>query len=286
MNRALRPLARVTVTAEAIAAGDLERRANLDASVDEVSRLGRAFDTMVDRLHRALQNATASEERMRQFLADASHELRTPLTVLCGTADLLRHRELERQDADAAHLAIYEEAARMARLVDDLLQLSRIDAGQPLRRQPITVAAFLEDFAARYAPAWPDRSLEVDRSNLNGTQVHADPEALTRVLTNLVDNAARYSVPGGPIRIRGWARDHTVGILVADDGPGLSAEDAERAFERFYRGSRSRTRKTGGSGLGLAIVQALIRESRGEVKLDSAPERGTTVTITLPALGS
>ncbi|HEX8917193.1 MAG TPA: HAMP domain-containing sensor histidine kinase [Chloroflexota bacterium] len=285
MNRALRPLTRVTAAAEAIASGDLDRRANLSPSMDEVGRLGNAFDIMVDRLHEALSSATASEERMRQFLADASHELRTPLTVLCGTTEILRQHNLDRLETDTAHQAINQEATRMARLVDDLLRLSRLDAGQVLDPRPLTVSAFLEEFVARYAPAWPQRSLEVDRSNLNGTQVHVDPEALTKVLTNLVENAARYSAPGGPIRIQGTAVEQLVTITVADEGPGLSSDDAERVFERFYRGSKSRSRQSGGSGLGLSIVQALVRQSQGEVRLDTGPDRGTSVTITLPKQG-
>lgn len=172
----------------------------------------------------------------------------------------------------------------MARLVDDLVHLSRIDAGQTLHPRALTVSTFLEDFVARYAAAWPQRSLETHHCNLNGAQVQVDPEALTRVLTNLVDNAARYSTPGGAIRIRGEAGDQTVSIAVADEGPGLSPEDAKRMFERFCRGGKSRGHQSGGSGLGLAIVQALVRQSAGEVQLDSGPDRGTTVAITFPRL--
>jgi signal transduction histidine kinase len=283
MNRALRPLTRVTDAAEAIAAGELERRANLSRSGDEVGRLGNAFDAMVDQLHEALSSATTSEERMRRFLADASHELRTPLTVLCGTSEILRRQDLDRTETDSALLAINQEATRMARLVDDLLQLTRLDASQSLYPRPVTVSAFLEDFVTRYAPAWPERAIQVDRSNLNGTRIHMDPEALTRVLTNLVDNAAHYSAPEGPILVRGAAGEQAVRITVADEGPGLSAEDAGRVFERFYRGSKSRDRKSGGSGLGLSIVQILVQQSQGEVQLDTGPDRGTSVTVTLPA---
>lgn len=283
MNHALRPLGRVTATAEAIAAGDLEKRANLVDPVDEVGRLGRAFDTMVDRLQEALASATASEERMRQFLADASHELRTPVTVLRGTSEvLLRHLDLEQGEIDAALLATNQEATRITRLVDDLLRLSRLDAGQTLNPHPVALSPFLEAFVQRYAAAWPERSLELERSSLDGAQVQVDPEALTRVLTNLVDNAARYSAPGGPIRIRGVAAEHAVSIAVQDEGPGLSPEDAARVFERFYRGSKSRNRQSGGSGLGLAIVRALVQQSQGEIRLDTGPDRGTTVAITLP----
>jgi len=285
INRSLRPLRRVTSTAEAIAAGDLEQRASLSPSIDEIGRLGKAFDTMVDRLQTALATATASEERMRQFLADASHELRTPLTVLRGTSQILmRHKNLEPEEGDAALSAIHDEAIRLSRLVDDLLTLSKLDAGQPLDPRPVVISRFLEEFVERYASAWPARTIGVDRRELDGAEANVDPEALRRMLTNVIDNAARYSTAGKPITIEGGLDAGTVSILVRDEGPGLSPEDAERLFERFYRGNKSRSRLTGGTGLGLAIVHALVQQSRGEIHLDTGPDRGTTVAITLPRL--
>jgi two-component system OmpR family sensor kinase len=285
INRALRPLHRVTATAEAIAAGDLEQRAKLAPSADEVGRLGRAFDTMVDRLQAALSASTDSEERMRRFLADASHELRTPLTVLRGTSQLLqRHDKLDPEETTATLKAIQDEAERMSRLVDDLLTLSKVDAGVPLDPHPVTIRRFLEDFVQRYASAWPARSLEMQTSSLNGTQASIDPEALRRVITNLVENAARYSTAGEPITIEGEAGLDTVSIRVKDAGPGFVEEDAKHVFERFYRGNKSRARANGGSGLGLSIVQALVQQSHGEIQIDTGPDRGTTVAITLPRL--
>ena len=245
--------------------------------------LGPDGNPSIERLQEALSSATASEERMRQFVADASHELRTPLTVLRGTSQMLiRQRGLDQPEVDAALAAINNEATRLSRLLDDLLSLSRLDAGQPLDPHPVALSRFLEKFIARYAPAWPERTIEVDRSSLNGARVHVDPEALTRVLINLVDNAARYSTAGKPILIRGEAVGSTVSIHVQDRGPGLNPEDARRVFERFYRGSKSRSRLSGGSGLGLAIVRALVHQSRGEIHIDTSPDRGTTVAITLP----
>jgi two-component system OmpR family sensor kinase len=285
INRALGPLQHVTQTAEAIAAGDLARRANLAPSVDEVGRLGGAFDTMVDRLQDALATATGSEERMRQFLADASHELRTPLTVLRGTSQiLLRQKDLQPGEFDAALAAIHDESIRLSRLVDDLLTLSRLDAGQPLDPNPVAISPFLAEFVGRYASAWPSRLITVEAAELDGTRAHVDPEALRRILTNVVDNAARYSTPGRPIVIAGVSAANSVSITVRDEGPGLSPEDAKRIFERFYRGNKSRSRLSGGAGLGLAIVHALVEKSQGEIRIDTSPDRGTTVAIMLPLL--
>jgi signal transduction histidine kinase len=299
INRALRPLRRIAGTATAIAGGDLQQRANLTHSPDEIGRLGSAFDAMVDRLQAALMAAHESEERMREFLADASHELRTPLTVLRGMSEVLL-RQGPRTGAQHDGLRdLHEEAVRLSRLVDDLLTLTRLDAGQGLNPEPVPLAPFLTQFAERYGSAWPNRHIDLDISPIDGAAAYVDPDALRRIVTNLVDNAARYSTAGTPIIIGAGSpparrfqaasgraeRDGVVTVAVSDRGPGLSAEDAARVFERFYRGARSRSRQSGGTGLGLAIVQALAEESGGNVAIDTAPDRGTTVTITLPRAG-
>jgi two-component system, OmpR family, sensor kinase len=282
INRALRPLRRVADTAAAIAAGDLGQRANLARSPDEIGRMGAAFDTMVDRLQDALTEANESEERMRRFLADASHELRTPMTVLRGTSEvLLRHRAGD-PELVAALKAMNEDAVRLSKLVDDLLTLTRLDAGQPLNPEAIPVRSFLEDFADRYSIAWPERQISLDLEGFDGASAYVDPEVLRRMVTNLVDNAARYSRPGGPITLGGTANPQGVIVAVHDEGPGLTPEDATRVFERFYRSARSRSRNTGGTGLGLSIVQALAKQSGGSVDLETRRGQGTTFSVTLP----
>jgi two-component system OmpR family sensor kinase len=285
INRALRPLRRVAATAEAIAGGDLEKRANVEKSPDEIGRLGTAFDSMVDRLQAALSAATTSEERMRQFLADASHELRTPLTVLRGSSQVLLRRGAGlRPEFDAA-LQMHEEAVLLSRLVDDLLTLSRLDSGQPLDPQPVEIRDFLHEFVDRYSNIWQGRTVALEAS-IDGTVAYVDPEALRRVLTNLVDNAAKYSTPAGRIEIAARVQDTTVTIAVSDEGPGLAPKDAERIFERFYRVSKSRSRQRGGTGLGLSIVHALVQQSGGHTAIETGADRGTTVTVTLPRLSN
>jgi two-component system OmpR family sensor kinase len=283
---ALRPLRQMTATAEAIAAGDLHRRSNV-RSHDEVGRLGSAFDRMIGRLEEAFSRVTDSEERMRRFLADASHELRTPLTALRGTSQvLLRQSNPSGAEVDAAVRGIHQETVRLSDLVDDLLTLNRLDTDESLQPEEISLLAFMNDFADRYGEAWPTRTVDFDRDNFDGARVWVDPEALRRMLLNIVDNAAKYGSESSPIRVTAVAGPETTTIQVRDDGPGLSAEDREHAFDRFYRGSESRSRRTGGSGLGLAIVQALARRSAGSVSLDTTPGRGTTVSITLPSKAS
>jgi two-component system, OmpR family, sensor kinase len=283
---ALRPLRSVTMTAEEIAAGDLHRRTNIRTR-DEVGRLGSAFDRMIGRLEEAFSRVTQSEQRMRRFLADASHELRTPLTALRGTSQvLLRHSDEDRPEVTAAIRDIHHEAVRLSNLVDDLLTLNRMDAEEPLQPEEISLPAFMNDFGDRYSGAWPNRKVDFSREAFERVRVWADPEALRRMLLNVVDNAAKHSSAPSPITVTAEANAETVAIEVRDEGPGLSAEDRKHVFDRFYRGSESRSRRTGGSGLGLAIVQALAQRSAGSVSLDSAPDRGTTVTIVLPTTGT
>lgn len=284
INTALRPLKRVTQTAERIAAGDLEARTELKRSPDEVGRLGEAFDRMVDRLQSALQTAAASEERMRRFLADASHELRTPATVLRGSSQvLLRHAGGTSPQTVGALQDMHEEAVRLSALIEDLLTLSRLDEGQMPEPQPVPVRSFVEDFLDRYGSLWPERAITVDDSGLNGATASINPETLRRIITNLVDNAARYSRTSGSIRIGGSHGDARVSVSIADEGPGLPPDEAAHMFDRFYRANKSRSRGSGGTGLGLAIVHDLVEGSGGTIRIDTAPDRGTTVTVELPA---
>jgi signal transduction histidine kinase len=279
---ALAPLRRVTTTAEEIAAGDLGRRTDV-RSRDEVGRLASAFDRMIDRLEEAFSRVTESEQQMRRFLADASHELRTPLTALRGTSQvLLRAPDPGAPEVAAAIEGIHQEAVRLSNLVNDLLTLTRLDAEESLHPEEIPLAAFVDDFRDRYAGAWPARTVDFDRDAFDGARVWADPDAVRRMLLNVVDNAAKYSEPDTPIVVTADAGPEEVTIHVQDRGPGLTPEERERAFDRFYRGGDGRSRRPRGSGLGLAIVQALAQRSGGSVSLETAPGRGTIVAITLP----
>jgi signal transduction histidine kinase len=145
----------------------------------------------------------------------------------------------------------------------------------------VQVRAFLEQLTERYSSAWPNRRIDLDLEGLDGAQAYVDPDALRRIVTNLIDNAARYSTPGKPITLGGVALQDGVTVSIGDEGPGLSPEDAAHVFERFYRGARSRS-PGGGTGLGLAIVQALVEQSGGTVHIDTEPGRGTTVSVDLP----
>jgi len=259
-RRALRPLTRLTAGAEEIArTGDPGRRLPAGGADDEVGRLAGTLNAMLAALERA-------RERERRFVGDASHELRTPLTALRGNAAYVA-----RHGADPAVLADIEaDAERLAALLDDLLALAREDAAMPAAdAEPVDLAALAREVAA----AHPTASVQAPSEPV---LVRGDRAALARALGNLVENAERHGPPGGPIVVAAALADGRARLAVSDAGAGLSEEQAEQAFARFWRGPEA---PPGGTGLGLAIVQATAARHGGR-----ASARGATFAIELPAL--
>jgi two-component system OmpR family sensor kinase len=278
----VRPVRRMTESASAIAAGDLSRRVPEGASGTEAAELGVALNQMLGRIEEAFDERTETEARLRRFLADASHELRTPVATIRGYAELYRAGAL-RADAELsdAMRRTEQEAVRMGDLIDDLLHLARLDQGRPLEPTPVDLATLVADAALDTQALAPDRTVTTD--SVDHAVVRGDESRLRQVVTNLVGNALVHA-PGSPIHLGLHRQDGHAVFEVGDEGPGMTAADAGRAFERFYRADASRQRHRGGSGLGLAIVEATIRAHGGTVDLDTAPGRGTTVRVTLPLL--
>ena len=282
----LRPLDRVADTAEAIAGGDLQRRLQLPEGRNEVARLGTAFDNMVGRL-------VATLEAQRRFVADASHELRTPLTSLKGLAEILMigaHGNDSRVIEQSAG-AINGELERLIRLVTDLLTLSRLDSAgdntvPPARRTLMDVCATLQAVATQMEPLAEARGIDFSCRCAGSMWISGDPGQLKQVLLNLLDNALRYTPPGGQITLGGTRDAATARIEVRDTGAGIAAQDLPHIFERFYRGDTSRSRATGNSGLGLSIARTIIEAHSGKINVESTPGSGTCFTITLPLEGS
>jgi two-component system OmpR family sensor kinase len=213
-------------------------------------------------------------------VADASHELRTPVATIRGYAELYRTGALGAEDElDDAMRRTEEEALRMGALVDDLLQLARLDQGRPLERAPVDLGQLAEDAVQDARAVEPDRAIVATAPE--PVTVLGDRARLHQVVANLLANA-RVHAPGAPIEVRVHRDADRAVIEVHDDGPGMSEADAARAFERFYRADASRSRHHGGSGLGLAIVDATMRAHGGTAAIDSAPGRGTTVRLELP----
>ena len=277
----VRPVKRMTQTAAAIADGDLSQRVPDVVPGTEAGELGEALNTMLGRIEEAFAERGRSEARLRQFVADASHELRTPVTTIRGYAELYRTGGLRGPgELDSALRRTEAEAVRMGSLVEDLLLLARLDQGRPLQREPVDLDVLARDAARDAAAVDPEHP--VSAVTAGGVVVPGDADRLRQVVTNLVGNARVHTPPGTAVEVR-TCREGERGVLeVADAGPGMPPEVAERAFERFYRADPARSRHQGGTGLGLAIVRATVEAHGGTVSLRTAPGRGTTVRVELP----
>jgi two-component system OmpR family sensor kinase len=299
VRTSLRPLVDIERAAAVIAAGDLTRRVPVWDRRTEVGRLGYTFNTMIEHIEHAFADRTEaaaqarasqaaalrSEERMRQFIADASHELRTPLTSIRGFAELYRQGAFADPEA-AARLVrrIEDEAQRMGLLVEDLLLLARLDQQRPMAREPVDLSVLAADAVESARVIEPSRV--VDLSLAGGPLlVTGDEYRLRQVIGNLVDNALKHTPPEATVAVRLGRRPGRALIEVSDNGPGLSPEQARRVFERFYRADPARSRRDSapGTGLGLAIVAAIVAAHGGTVEVDTEPGVGATFRVALPA---
>lgn len=281
----IRPVKEMTESASRIADGRLDERVPEAAPGTEPGDLAIALNRMLAHIGDAMDERAASEDRLRQFVADASHELRTPVTTIRGYAELYRHGGLADEPAVAdAMRRTEQEATRMARLVDDLLTLAKLDQERPLDLTGVdltTVAADAVDDARVVAPA---RRIDLRVSD-GPTTVLADEDRIRQVVANVVGNALAHTDDEAPVEVAVQPGPGTVAIVVHDRGDGMAPEVADRATERFYRADAARSRHRGGSGLGLSIVAATVHAHGGTIGIDSAPGEGTTVTLTLPAEG-
>ena len=282
IRRGLRPVDRMVETAAAIAAGDLSRRVPDADPETELGRLGTALNEMLGQIETGIQERAAGEAKLRRFVADAAHELRTPLTSLRGYAELYRQGALLTSEAVGNAMGrIESEGARMARLVDDLLLLARTDQGRPLEKDPVDLVRLAREAACDFAAADPGRPLT---SDLEGSAVVVgDPIRLRQAIDNLLANVRAHTPSGTPARVSVQRNGRWAEVTVADQGPGIPAQDQPRVFERFWRGDPARGRTSaGGAGLGLSIVDALVRAHGGTVAVNSATGQGTAFTLRLP----
>jgi two-component system, OmpR family, sensor kinase len=271
----LRPIRQMTSAADAITAGELDRRVENLPPHTEVERLGTAFNLMLD-------ERQASEDRLRRFVSDASHELRTPLTSIRGYTELYHRRGLDEPGAlDDAMRRVGQEAARMNALVEDMLLLARLDEGRPLEHAPVDLAELLRDATDDAAAVQPVRAIDLDlRDDL---VTDGDENRLRQVFGALLTNALVHTPPSAPVKVSAYRENGSCVVEVQDGGPGMPPELATRAFGRFVRGDESRGRPQGGSGLGLSIVQSVVAAHGGRVMLRTAPQQGTTIRVLLPA---
>jgi two-component system OmpR family sensor kinase len=321
VRTSLRPLTDIEVTARAIAAGDLAQRVPDRDPRTEVGRLGRSLNAMLAQIEAAFHAresseaaARRSEERMRQFVADAGHELRTPLTAIRGYAEYYRQRggavngagpahgsepdtsgpdtsgpDASGPDIDRIMQRVEQESARMGVLVEDMLLLARLDQQRALESRPVDLLTLAADAVQDARMIAPDREIGLTLGTGAAFIVLGDEPRLRQVIGNLMTNALTHTPAGTPISVRistAGPDDRTpvasVVLEVADQGPGLTQDQADHAFERFYRADQARARTTGGAGLGLAIVAGLVGAHGGTAGVDTAPGEGATFRITLP----
>ena len=288
IGRVLKPIQRARDVAEEIAAGNLAARIPQATSQDDFGKLAESFNRMTDNLAQKIGELEHVGSLQARFVSDVSHELRTPLATVRMAADYIHAaRTGLPPDAQRAAVLLERELERFENLLEDLLEISRFDAGV-INLEPVEVdlSGLLDEVVDALDPIAHGRKvevgLEVDRSQ-GLPLVAADPRRLDRVFSNLVKNAIEHTVEGG-VRIWVGRRGRDVVVTVADEGEGIPAEDLPHIFERFYRADVHRARTLGGTGLGLAIALENVNLHRGSIDVQSEVGRGSTFTVTLPAI--
>ena len=279
----LKPLSDVEDTAAQIAAGDLSARLPDAKPTTEVGRLTTSLNTMLARIEESFTVRKTSEDKLRRFVADASHELRTPLTAIRGFAELHRQGAVAGEEDTKQLLARIEgESLRMGSLVEDLLLLARLDQAREMEHLPVDIAKTTRDAVASAQVAGPGHPISLV-GDLDELYTLGDQHRIHQVIANLLANARTHTPIGTPITVSIAQSNDGVRIAIADAGPGLSAEDQKRIFERFYRADSSRVRIEGeGSGLGLSIVDAVMKAHGGTVSVNSEIGKGSTFTLFFP----
>ena len=276
----LKPLEQVEETAEAIAGGDLSARLPAAKPDTEVGRLTTALNTMLARIEESFEARVNSESKLRRFVADASHELRTPLTAIRGFAELHRQGAVV-GEVNTKELVgrIEKESIRMSTLVEDLLLLARLDQSREMTQEPVDLNTLLTEAVASAKAAGPNHLIELSLPSAE-VFVLGDPQRIHQVVANLLANARTHTPDDSQIKV---ALDQGIAetiISVSDNGPGLSEDDQERIFERFFRADPSRARTSGeGSGLGLSIVDAVMQAHGGYVSVQSKLGDGATFKL-------
>jgi signal transduction histidine kinase len=288
IGRGLEPLGQMASTAQDITSrGDLTARMPDAGDQTEVGLLGSAINTMLDRIQQAFGARLRSEQKVREFAADASHELRTPLTTIRGYAELYRQGALGPDQLPNAMRRIEQEAQRMSTLVAELLELARLDRTSSLDLTETDLAGVVRDAVADAAAVEPQRPVRAQAPPRLVAVV--DEPRIRQVLANLLGNVRAHTPAMTPVAVRLGVITGGILIEVADAGPGMSGQDAARAFDRFHRSSERGDgagdpdiAAPGGSGLGLSIVQAIAHAHGGQATLESEPGQGTKVRVWLP----
>jgi signal transduction histidine kinase len=279
-RRALLPITRITQAAASITADRLGERLPAPETEDEIGRHIRVLNGMFDRLQRSFEQAT-------RFTADASHELRTPLTIMRGQLEDALRSGTNTAEQERLLVDLLEETSALQKTAENLLLLTRFDAGKnPLQREPLDWSALVaeagEDAELLAAP----RHLKIETAIAPGVRVLGDATMLRRVLLNLIDNAVKYNRTDGRVRLTLGSVDGVATVTVANTGPGISPERRPALFERFYRLDSDRNRETGGSGLGLSLCREIVTAHDGTITLGQTAADWTEFVVCLPVLAA
>ena len=275
-SRGLAPVGWMAEQARQISGSSLHKRLEIGHATEEIEMLSASFNELLGRLDQSF-------ESMRRFVADASHELRTPLAIIRGEAEVALSHDRSPAEYQASLAIVLDEARRLSRLVDDLLNLARADAGHvKLRIEEFYFNDLLAECCRSVQPLASARSIALECRAGEDVPFRGDHGLLRRLLVNLLDNAIRYTPQGGKVTASLDADGPQLRVAVSDTGYGIAPEAATHVFDRFYRADKGRSREDGGFGLGLAIVKWIAESHHGAVDLASEPGEGTTFTITLP----
>lgn len=277
-RRITQPIHEMAAISGRIAEGDYSQRVDAK-SHDEIGRLGESFNGMAESLAEA-------QRLRRELMANIAHELRTPLTSISGYMEGLTDGVVP-ADKETYEL-VHREAQRLSRLVDDLQRLSRAESGmEKLDIINLPVPSILERVSRRLDPQFREKNVELKTAVKNGLPgLLVDEDKLDQILTNLLDNALRYTDSGGQVTLSASGDDMAVNIEIKDNGIGIQPEDLSHIFERFYRADKSRSRERGGTGIGLTIVKRYVEALGGKIRVESNPGEGTSFKLTLPAASS
>ncbi|HEX6622725.1 MAG TPA: heavy metal sensor histidine kinase [Pyrinomonadaceae bacterium] len=277
-RQGLAPVASMARSARQIGAGSLDRQLPVANPRDELGQLATTFNELLSRLDAAF-------DEQRRFMADASHELRTPLSVMTTAAGVTLKKEHRDEDEYREALRMMgEQTRRLSRIVQDMFTLARADAGRyPLRERTLYLDDLLAEVARVGGMLVSDKNVAIELTNLPEAAFHGDEDLLRQMLLNLVDNAVKFTPPGGAIRLGLERRGEWYRLSVSDTGPGIPAEARAHIFERFYRADKARSRaEDGGAGLGLAIARWIAQAHDGDLELADSDGAGTTFVARLP----
>lgn len=275
INHIIKPLKKMEDIAGKMSQGDFSRRIKI-MKADEIGNLAHSFNVLAASLEEV-------DKKRREFLQNVSHELRTPLSYIKGYTEAINDGLVSKEDTDKYITIIQNEVERLTRIVNDLLDLAQLeDDSYPIRREPLPFAQLILDVVERFQFLANQKNIEIILDVDEDIIVNGDADRLEQVVSNVIDNALRYTSAGEELKLCLEQEGLYAKLFIKDTGPGIPEEALPYVFERFYRVNKSRTRKEGGTGIGLSIVYQIVKRHDGDLRIESVNNNGTTVTIMLP----